>query len=114
MCRIGDMELYQIYIDDDSCDPIVIFHTRYFRCRVAHKRNLNNMDENELKQWVENIKKTNYDAANYLLICYETNKKTKQINDDEEYDKNHNDFTDEHYNCVVYVKDDGKELIKII
>ena len=72
------------------------------------------MDENELKQWVENIKKTNYDAANYLLICYETNKKTKQINDDEEYDKNHNDFTDEHYNCVVYVKDDGKELIKII
>ena len=112
--RIGNMEWYQIYIDDDSCAPIVIFHTTYFRCRVDHKRNLNDMDENELKQWVANIKRTNYDAANYLLICYETYKKIKQIKDDEEYDKNHNDFMNEYDNCVVYVNDDGKELIKII
>ena len=79
-------------------------HTEYFSCHIDHKRNLNNIDKNELYKWVEKIQKINRDAGMFLAMCYEKYKKLDDIVNDDEYDKQHSDFTNEYEDCIVVVK----------
>ena len=101
---LGEVVCYNIYIDGKTLEPIVIFHTEYFSCRIDHKRNLNNIDKKELYKWVEKIQKINRDAGMFLAMCYEKYKKIDDIVNDDEYDKQHSDFTNEYEDCIVVVK----------
>ena len=101
---LGEVVCYNIFIDGKTLEPIVIFHTEYFSCHIDHKRNLNNIDKNELYKWVEKIQKINRDAGMFLAMCYEKYKKIIAIDNDEEFDKQYDDFTDEYGDCAVEVK----------
>ena len=101
---LGEVVCYNIFIDRKTNKPIVIFHTDYYACRIDHKRNFSDMDKEELYKWVEKIQKINRDAGMFLAMCYEKYKKIDDIVNDDEYDKQHSDFTNEYEDCIVVVK----------
>ena len=77
---LGEVVCYNIYIDGKT------------------------MDKEELYKWVEKIQKINRDAGMFLAMCYEKYKKLDDIVNDDEYDKQHSDFTNEYEDCIVVVK----------
>ena len=103
MC-FGEVVCYNIFIDRKTNKPIVIFHTDYYACRIDHKRNFSDMDKEELYKWVEQIQKINHVAGIFLSTCYEEYKKIIAIDNDDEFDKQYDDFTDEYGDCIVVVK----------
>ena len=100
----GEVVCYNIYIDGKSCQPIVIFQTEYYTCRIDHRRNLKEIDKKDLYKWVEQIQKINHDAGIFLAMCYEKYKKIIDIANDAEFDKQYRDFTNEYKDCIVVVK----------
>ena len=103
MC-LGEVVCYNIFIDGKTNKPFVIFHTDYYKCRIDNKRSLNDIDKEELYKWVEQIQKINHVAGMFLAACYEEYKKIIAIDNDEEFDKQYDDFTDEYGDCAVEVK----------
>ena len=53
---------------------------------------------------VEQIQKINHVAGIFLSTCYEKYKKIIAIDNDDEFDKQYDDFTDEYGDCIVVVK----------